>query len=226
MTQFLIDLGTTPSYAAHDFIVTDSNRASYDTIMQWPNWRGGTMLWLYGPRACGKTHLAHLWAHLSHARWLNPATLDADPAQLVAGRTAIIIDGALPTHTQAAEEALFHLINHLKHNIISALFTHTLPPARLETILPDLDSRLKAMPTIAIEAPDDALLEGLMLKLLSDRQLHVSHDIIAYALKHLERSHHEVLDFCNRLDHAALQTGRNITLPLAREVLEKQIKND
>lgn len=225
MTQFLMDLGSTPSYAAHDFIVSDSNRASHQLIMQWPNWPAGKLLWLYGPHACGKTHLAHLWAARAHARWLNPAKLEANPAELIAGRNAIIIDGVLPTHTRTTEEALFHLINHLKDHGVCALLIHTHSPARLNTTLPDLDSRLKALPISTISAPDDALLEGLMVKLLSDRQLHVPHDVIHYALKHLERSYAGVLDFCNNIDHAALQSSRNITLALAREVLEKQIKN-
>lgn len=226
MTQFLIDLGSTPSYAAHDFILSESNRLSHHYLMQWPNWQAGSVVWLYGPKSCGKTHLAHLWAGLSGAIWLNPTHLETNPAELVSHHRAIVLDDVLPVHTPAAEEALFHLLNHLKTHNIFALLTHLLAPSRLVTTLPDLASRLKALPTLAIDAPDDVLLEGIMLKLLSDRQLHVSKEVIAYALKHLERSYDGVLDFCNKLDHAALESGRNITLPLAREILEKQIKTN
>jgi chromosomal replication initiation ATPase DnaA len=87
------------------------------------------------------------------------------------------------------------------------------------TALPDLRSRLVAMPGIAMLAPDDALIGAVLLKLFADRQLSVSEDVIVFLLHHMERSFAAARRLVAALDRAALVAQRRITVPLARQVL-------
>jgi chromosomal replication initiation ATPase DnaA len=85
--------------------------------------------------------------------------------------------------------------------------------------LADLRSRLAALPAVGIGAPDDTLIEAVMVKQFSDRQLRVTPDVIAYLVPRLERSLATIRTVVAALDAAALAEHRAVTVPLARQVL-------
>jgi hypothetical protein len=66
--------------------------------------------------------------------------------------------------------------------------TATPPPAQWGLTLPDLDSRMRQATLARIEAPDDALLSALLLKLAHDRGLKLTPAILAHVLPRIERS--------------------------------------
>ena len=45
----------------------------------------------------------------------------------------------------------------------------------------DLASRLRALPVVALTAPDDALLRAVMVKLFADRQLAVDESLVGFS---------------------------------------------
>jgi chromosomal replication initiation ATPase DnaA len=95
------------------------------------------------------------------------------------------------------------------------------PPARWAIRLADLRSRLLAAPAVAVEAPDDALLGAVMVKLFADRQLRISEDLIAYLLPRIERSFAAAREIVATLDEAALASQRAVTVRLARDILNR-----
>jgi chromosomal replication initiation ATPase DnaA len=72
---------------------------------------------------------------------------------------------------------------------------------------------------VAIGAPDDALLGAVLVKLFADRQLQVGPDLILWLLHRIERSFAGAREAVARLDAAALERKRPVTVPLARDVL-------
>jgi chromosomal replication initiation ATPase DnaA len=95
------------------------------------------------------------------------------------------------------------------------------PPARWGIALPDLRSRLAALPAIALEPPDDGLLEALLAKLFADRQLAVDRGTIIYIVTHMERSFDAARRVVELIDRTALATRRRPSLGLVREILDQ-----
>ena len=217
MTQLAIDLASEPSYRPEDYALTDCNRLAYEWVMRWPDWQGPA-LWLCGPQASGKTHLVHLWAARAGARVITPGSLNREAPDLFAERAALAVDGGW---NALDETALFHLLNYTKEAGKWLLLAHLLPPAEAAIALPDLSSRLKALPVASLEQPDDLMLHMVMMKQLADRQLSVEPEVITYLLSHIERSFAAAKQTVQLLDEAALQQKRRITLPFARELLTK-----
>ncbi len=91
----------------------------------------------------------------------------------------------------------------------------------LKPDLPDLASRLTAAPAVEIGPPDDVLIGAVMVKLFHDRQLRVGEDVIRFLLARMERSFDAVRAIVAALDRSALAARRNITVPLARDVLRQ-----
>jgi chromosomal replication initiation ATPase DnaA len=220
--QLPLDFGFASSYAAADYLVSASNADAFAWVERWPDWPG-VGLALCGPPGCGKTHLAHVWRERSRATIVDAATLaSVDPSQVMAAPPALAIDGlAAGSLDAAAERALLHLYNMTNERRGHLLLCAEAPPARWPIALPDLRSRLAALPTISIAPPDDGLLEVLLAKLFTDRQLAVDRGTVIFIVARMERSFDAARRLVDAIDRAALASQRRPSLGLVREVVEK-----
>ncbi len=207
-----------PTYAREDFVVAGGNGEALAWIDRWPDWPSPALA-LSGPTGCGKTHLARIWAARAGAVLVNGSDLDgktvADLVELAAASPAIVIEGA----DRAPERGLFHLYNLMRERGGHLLLTATLPPAHWSIALPDLASRLRAAPAVAVAPPDDELLGSIILKQLGDRQLHAGAGVVQYLVSHMERSAEAARRVVAALDRRALVEQREIDRRLAADVL-------
>jgi chromosomal replication initiation ATPase DnaA len=218
--QLVFELGHRPASGRDDFLVAPSNEAAVALIDAWPDWPDRIVA-LSGPAGSGKTHLAEVWRMASDAVSLAPAALpDADIPDLVDRRAIILED--LVLLSAEGERALFHLVNLVRAEGAFLLITSREALARLPLSLPDLTSRLKAVPQVELGAPDDALLSGVLVKLFDDRQLRVTPAVISYLASRIERSVDAARQAVAELDTASLSGKRPITVPLAAEILGRQ----
>jgi len=138
-----------------------------------------------------------------------------DLTALAAASPAIVIERAERT----SERNLFHLYNLIRERRGHLLLVSAEPPAHWAIHLPDLASRLRAAPAVAMAAPDDELLGSLILKQLADRQLHAGPGVVRYLVSHMERSADAVRRVVMSLDRRALAERREIDRRLAADVL-------
>lgn len=217
--QLTLDLALPPpTYAREDFVVADGNREALAWIDRWPDWPAPALS-LSGPSGCGKTHLGRIWAARSGATVMTGRELEgrdvADLTDLAAASRAIMIDEA----ERAPERGLFHLYNLMRERGGSLLLVSAEPPARWAIVLPDLASRLRAAPAVALAPPDDELLGSIILKQLADRQLHAGPGVVQYLVSHMERSGETARRAVAALDRRALAERREIDRRLAADVL-------
>ena len=217
--QLPLDLGVRPAYGLENFIVADCNRAAVAWIDSWPKWPSAAVA-VSGPAGSGKTHLCQVWRQRTGARVVESSALDAlAPPELVGDAPALVLDGIVEP---VPERPLLHLLNHLAEQRRHALIAAREPPARWTIGLPDLRSRLAALPAVAIGAPDDRLLAAVIAKLFRDRQLPVGAEVVDYLLARIERSLSAAQRIVAALDRAALAGQRPVTVTLARIVLAEQ----
>ena len=214
--QLTFDLPHRISLSRTDFLISNSNAAAIAWIDRWPDWPSRAMA-LHGPAGCGKTHLVHLWcAQTAGAMLPGEALTEEVVARLVSERRhRIAIDDA----DRASELALLHLYNFCLETRGGLLMAARQPPGSWTVVLPDLDSRLRAVLAIEIGLPDDALLGAVLVKHFADRQLRVAPEVIAYLLTHMERSFAAAAEMASRLDVVSLRHRRAITVPLARQLI-------
>lgn len=220
MSQSTLDFAFSPSYLREDFIVSAANEQAYLWITGWPAAWPHHALLLYGATGAGKTHLAHIWQELSGAAWLDAAQIGTQPpAELLARHTAWIID---EPWLEGKESTWFHLLNHAREEKKALLITSQEPLTRQALRLPDLISRLAALPAVSLQDPDDTLLAAILAKRFSDMQLRVTSEVIQYLLSRVDRSYHSTEKIVNMLNRLSLVEKKNITLALARKIVETQ----
>ena len=117
---------------------------------------------------------------------------------------------------------MFHLLNLAKEQRRNVLLTARRPPTLWAIRLPDLASRLRALPVVELAAPDDALLRAVLVKLFVDRQLSVDESLISYLVARIERSFAAARAAVAVLDREALRQRRPVTRALAVELFADQ----
>lgn len=221
-TQLALDLRHRTALGAGDFLVAPSNEEAVAWLDRWPTWHAPG-LFIHGPPGCGKSHLIEVWLARSGARRLAADDLiGADPDAVLGPARALAIDNfgqACNGGVEDGETVLFHLYNMISERGGSLLLVGERSPSAMEVALADLRSRLTALPAVAMNEPDDVLLAAVMVKLFADRQLLVPGEVVDYLVTRMERSFDAARRTVARLDERALERGRGITVPLAREIL-------
>jgi chromosomal replication initiation ATPase DnaA len=216
--QFRLELGRPTPFRRADFIVSPQNADAVRALDAWPNWHGGCLT-LVGPAGSGKSHLALTWAACTHAAIVRagdrPSPLDLER---LAGRPVLFEDA----DRGAGDEALFHLINMAGAPGGGLLLTARTPPSAWAAALPDLRSRLNALPVAELPAPDDAILTATLNKFFRERNIKPADDLIPYLLRRIERSIPRALEIVVLLDEAADAEQRPISRALARQILENE----
>jgi chromosomal replication initiation ATPase DnaA len=216
VAQLTLDLPHRTALDAEDFLVSDCNRAAVKLIDAWPEWPDQVQL-LIGPAASGKTHLARVWQARSEAEALSPDALGMGAVDDMRARTPIVIEDA--DRGAYEEKVLFHLLNLARENRLFVLLTAQSAPTRWPISLPDLLSRLNAVPAVEIGPPDEALIRAVMLKHFADRQLDIEPKVLTYLALHVDRSLAAAAAAVAAVDRAALATGRKISRQLVIEAL-------
>jgi chromosomal replication initiation ATPase DnaA len=213
--QLAFALPHVESLEREDFLEGPANAAAVDLIDRWPDWPNRIVM-LVGDTGSGKSHLASIWAANAGARSASARVLtpDAVPGALATG--ALVVEDVAPSDID--ERALFHLLNLARQEEADVLMTARTPPAGWTLQLPDLLSRLRAVPVVSLAPPDDALLRALIVKLCVDRQLTVDDALVGYIASRIERSFAAARAAVALLDAEALRLRRPVTRALAAEL--------
>ena len=212
--QLALVLDHAESYAREDFFSGPCNASALRLIDCWPDWPANAIA-LVGPEGSGKTHLAMIWASAAGARVISGHALATAEIPTALATGALIVEDAA---TAADERALFHLINLAREENAYLLFTARTAPATWPAAIPDLVSRLRALPLATLAAPDDAMLRAVIVKLAADRQLNLDEAVVGYLSTHIERSFAAARAAVIALDNEALRLRRPATRALAAEI--------
>lgn len=217
MSQLAFRWPTNTSYATEDFIVSDCNAEAVRFLEVWPDGSGSATL-LCGPSSSGKTHLAYCWLASIGGVMLDKSMLGRLPSDVLWQENvpALLED----IDNIVDEEGLFHLLRHAETEGKSLLLTSSVYAKQLPFYLPDLCSRIIALPIVSIDSPDEQILNIFIMKCFADRQLRVSEDVAKYIIKRVERSFAAVLDIVASIETISLEAKKDITLPLVKKVLQ------
>jgi chromosomal replication initiation ATPase DnaA len=216
--QLVLNLPHRPALALEDFLVGASNEAAVALVDGWPNWTARAAI-VVGPTGSGKSHLTNVWRLKSGAGSLVASSLTEEAVAEMERTGAIAIEDL--DRGISDERVFFHLLNLTKEKGYALLATSRTAPGDLSVALPDLRSRLRALPMVRIDPPGDDVLKAVLVKLFTDRQLTPEPHVITHLALHMERSFEAALQLVESCDQLALSRQRSVTRAIAAEALER-----
>ncbi|WCR09272.1 chromosomal replication initiator DnaA [Paracoccus stylophorae] len=225
--QLTLDLTTPPAHARVDFLPAPANADALAVLDAPQDWPQGRML-LIGPEGSGKTHMAAFWAAENGARRITAAALRPEAADLLAAESGALVveDADRAGRAALAEQALFHLWNLCGARDCLLLLTARTAPRDWGLVLPDLRSRMDAMPQVRLGPPDEALMAAVLVKLFADRQLIVPAGLIDWLVIRMDRDLGQARRLVAAIDRAAMARQGPVTRRIAADLLDKLPRPD
>ncbi len=183
-----------------------------------------TLLYLHGIEAAGKSHLLQaICAACPGAAYLPLRTLrELAPEALegLAGLPLVAIDDPDAIAGEMAwEQHLFSLYNECLAAGTRIAVAARMPAPDLPLTLPDLRSRLAAMPHFALRPLDESQQRSALLARAAVRGIQLPEDALHYLQRRFARDMASLSQILERLDAASLEAKRPLTLPFIRSVL-------
>lgn len=201
MSQIPLNLRPEPDQTFSTFHVSANNEAIVSMLRSRDRWPSGALL-LLGPEGSGKTHLGKAWAQEFGGTFLDDAHL---------------ID-----HT-----VLFDTINRaLAGEVSGLLLASSHAPKEWRVTLPDLNSRLFAMPTFTLSEHDDESLEPILRELFEQAGRIVGRDVVTFVLRQCDRSVDALRELVLELDVAAGTKKADITKSFVSKYLRDRSEID
>ena len=195
----------------------------------------GSSLFLSGPEGSGKSHLLNALCHDARERGMAAfyIALKHLPEEAAAGLEGLQVldlvcvdDIDRVAGNPAWERALFRCFNEVRAAEGRLLIASRLPLSSLQFGLPDLQSRLAWGVRQNLQFPDDKGKQKIMMQRARSLHIELPDDVRNYVLKHSRRDMSSLLTLVENLKDAAFAGKRKITVPLAREVLKKNMGSE
>jgi DnaA family protein len=186
------------------------------------------LLFLHGITGTGKSHLLQAicaavpgsaYLPLRQLRDHGPDVLDG-----VAQLPAVAMDDLDSIAGDPAWELrMFGFYNDCLANGTRLAMAASTPALHLALRLPDLSSRLAAMPQFALRPLDDLQQRDALRLRAVQRGIELPEETIQYLQRRFVRNMGQLHELLDRLDLASLQQQRRLTVPFIREILGEPV---
>ena len=218
MSQLVLKFPFKKKYYEQDFYVSSNNFPAYKLIESWPNWPG-KWLNVFGSIGSGKTHLSKiLEKKIEKTKLVEAVNINNTVVEELNHLDCLIIDN----YENNIDEKLFYSILNQSKQLENYILINSIPSIKELTFeLKDLQSRINSFIYIGIELPTDDLLQVIISKSFSEKQININPKISDYIIRNVERSYEKMFKLLKDIDELSLSTGKSININLIKKVLNQ-----
>ena len=219
MSQLIFKFPFKTKYYEQDFYVSSNNFSAYKLIENWPNW-SSKWLNVFGSTGSGKTHLSKiLEKKIKNIEIINAKAVEENIIDKLENLQCLIIDNY---ENNIDQKFLYSLLNQSKQLENFILINSIKPVSDFKYDLPDLKSRLDSFLFIGIDLPTDDLLNVIITKSFSDKQVELDPKVSDFIIKNVDRSYDKMFKFLKEVDELSLSSGKPININLIKKVLKNE----
>jgi chromosomal replication initiator protein len=237
-----------PIYTFDNFLEGDSNRLARNASIAVANKPGGTSfnpLLIFGGVGLGKTHLAHAIGVDIKDKYPEKTVLYISAEKFTQQYiesvkknnrndfihfyqiidVLIIDDVQFLSGKSGTQDVFFHIFNHLHQNGKQVILTSDKAPVDMQDIEQRLLSRFKWGLSAELQNPDFETRVSIVKNKLYRDGVEMPEEIIEYLAKHINSNVRELEGAIISLIAQSSFNKKEITLSLAKEIVEKFVKN-
>ena len=237
-----------PNYNFENFLEGESNRLARNAGLAVANKPGGTSfnpLLIFGGVGLGKTHLAHAIGVDIKDKYPEKTVLYISAEKFTQQYidsvkknnrndfihfyqiidVLIIDDVQFLSGKSGTQDVFFHIFNHLHQNGKQVILTSDKAPVDMQDIEQRLLSRFKWGLSAELQTPDFETRVSILKNKLYRDGVDMNDEIIEYVAKHIKTNVRELEGAIISLIAQSSFNKKEITVSLAKEVVEKFVKN-
>ncbi len=237
-----------PTYTFENFLEGDSNRLARNAGIAVANKPGGTSfnpLLVFGGVGLGKTHLAHAIGVDIKDKYPEKTVLYISAEKFTQQYiesvkknnrndfihfyqiidVLIIDDVQFLSGKSGTQDVFFHIFNHLHQNGKQVILTSDKAPVDMQDIEQRLLSRFKWGLSAELQKPDFETRVSIIKNKLYRDGVEMPDDIVEYVAKNIKTNVRELEGAIISLIAQSSFNKKEITLSLAKEIVEKFVKN-
>tara|TARA_B100000131_G_scaffold298054_1_gene317329 strand:- start:476 stop:1144 length:669 start_codon:yes stop_codon:yes gene_type:complete len=215
--QNIFNFDQNKSFNYDDYFVSKSNYFAYGIINKWPKWEKN-ILNIYGESFSGKTHLSKIFLNKNKGIIIYEKDINDKIFQKLKLYENIIMDNF---NHKIDEKLLYSIFNFIDNENKYLVINSINPINEYKYKLKDLKSRAKNCLFAKIEIPDDELMNAIIFKNFSDRQINIDSKLIDYIAKRIDRSYSKISQFIYKIDELSLKKKKPIDFKIIKEILKK-----
>ena len=223
MRQLVLDLSRPPAPTLENF-APGSNTEALAVLRAWlAETLDERCVYLCGPSGSGKSHLVRALAQALQETGRSVAQVEADDLEALesdAMLPSVVAIDDVQRLSATGQAALFRLFHRLRDDDVRLLVAGDVPPAGL-ALRDDVRTRLGAGLVLQLRLLSDQEKVEALRNHAAGRGFALLPEMSDYLLRHGRRDLPSLLAVLDALDQYSLQTKRQITLPLLREVLQQ-----
>ncbi|OUW49082.1 MAG: hypothetical protein CBD56_01250 [Candidatus Pelagibacter sp. TMED196] len=215
--QLIFNFPFKRTYLSQDFYISKNNFNAFKLIESWPQWPS-RFINIFGPKGCGKTHLANIISSKIRSIIISPKKVDENIINKFKTKECLIIDDF---DNDIEENLLYSIINLAVQDNKYLIISSPISLKKFKINLKDLNSRFTSFIEVGIDLPTDDLIKVILTKNFSDKQITISKKNIDYILNNIDRSYEKINLFSNLIDNLSLEKAKPINLKLIKDVLKE-----
>ena len=218
MDQLTLKFPFSKKYYEQDFFVSSNNFSAFKLIDEWPNWPG-KWLNIFGEKGSGKTHLTKiLEKKINKTKLIDAQNIDSKVIEELNNLDCLIVDNF---NSNINENLFYSLLNQSKQLDNYILINSIRSLKEFHFKYPDLESRVNSFIFLGIDLPTDDLLQVIIAKSFSDKQVKLDPKVSNFIINNVERSYEKMFKFLKEVDELSLSTGKSININLIKKVLNQ-----
>ena len=218
MSQLVFKFPFKTKYFEQDFYVSSNNFSAYKLIESWPSW-SSKWLNIFGVSGSGKTHLSKiLEKKIDKVKIIDATNVNNETINFLSKLDCLIIDNY---KNNINSKIFYSLLNESKQQDNYILINSQTQIKDFQFNLKDLKSRISSFLFIGIEMPTDELLQVIITKSFSDKQVSLDPKISKYIINNVERSYDKMIKFLKDIDELSLSSGKPININLIKKLIKK-----
>ena len=215
--QNIFNFKQNKSFNYEDFFVSKSNYYAFEILQRWPKWEK-KIINIYGESFSGKTHLSKIFLSKNNGLVIYEKDINNEIFTKLKLYENIIID---EFNNKTEEKLLYSIFNLVDSENKFLIINSVKPINKIKFLLKDLESRAKNCLFAKIENPDDELMNAIIFKNFSDRQIRIDNKFIEYIAKRIDRSYSKISHFIYKIDELSLKKKKPIDFKIIKEILNK-----
>ena len=215
--QNIFNFDKNKNFNYEDYFVSKSNYFAFEILQKWPKWEKN-ILNIYGENFSGKTHLSKIFLGKNNGLMIYEKDINDEIFKKLKLYENIVLDGF---NYETNEKLLYSIFNLVDSENKFLIINSINPINEMDFQLKDLVSRAKNCLFAKIENPDDELMNAIILKNFSDRQIKINNKLIDYIAKRIDRSYSKISQFIYKIDELSLKKKKPIDFKIIKEILKK-----